>query len=128
MIEADRHRAGVVGARVVEGLVIVALCHLQRGSVRVRAGDEVRAGDLIGACGNSGNSTEPHMHMQGRPNPGNASGASGRRSERSVNGAVRSPSPRGTKSIAYAEAKRCVPWLGTRSAGLFCTSQRPVKG
>lgn len=44
--------------------VIVALCHLQRNSVEVRAGQPVRAGDPIARCGNSGNSTEPHVHVQ----------------------------------------------------------------
>ena len=42
----------------------VALCHLQRGSVAVRPGESVRAGGLLGRCGNSGNSTEPHVHLQ----------------------------------------------------------------
>lgn len=41
----------------------VVLAHLQRGSVRVRQGQHVRAGDLIGKCGNSGNSSEPHLHI-----------------------------------------------------------------
>jgi murein DD-endopeptidase MepM/ murein hydrolase activator NlpD len=39
------------------------LGHLRRGSVRVRRGDRVRAGDLLGRVGNSGNSTEPHLHF-----------------------------------------------------------------
>ena len=43
---------------------VVALCHLQRGSVQVRPGQEVRVGDVIARCGNSGNSTEPHLHVQ----------------------------------------------------------------
>lgn len=43
---------------------VVALCHLQRGSVRVRVGQEVRPGEELGRCGNSGNSTEPHVHVQ----------------------------------------------------------------
>ena len=42
----------------------VALAHLRRGSIRVRNGDRVAAGDRIAACGNSGNSTEPHLHLQ----------------------------------------------------------------
>jgi Peptidase family M23 len=41
-----------------------AVAHLQRGSVTVRPGDRVRAGEQIGACGNSGSSTEPHVHFQ----------------------------------------------------------------
>lgn len=39
------------------------LAHLQRGSLRVRAGDLVRRGQVIGRCGNSGHSTEPHLHF-----------------------------------------------------------------
>jgi hypothetical protein len=42
----------------------VALCHLQHGSIRVSAGQSVAVGDEIGQCGNSGNSTEPHVHVQ----------------------------------------------------------------
>jgi len=42
----------------------VALVHLRRGSVSVRPGDRVDAGDQVGQCGNSGNSTEPHVHVQ----------------------------------------------------------------
>lgn len=48
---------------------VVALCHLQRGSVRVRPGQQVRVGDVIARCGNSGNSTEPHLHIQAIDRP-----------------------------------------------------------
>ncbi|MHB8434855.1 MAG: M23 family metallopeptidase [Acidimicrobiales bacterium] len=41
----------------------VLLAHLRQGSVAVRPGDKVRAGDEIGRVGNSGNSTEPHLHI-----------------------------------------------------------------
>ena len=37
--------------------------HLERGSVRVRVGQRVRRGQQIGALGNSGNSTAPHLHF-----------------------------------------------------------------
>ncbi|MGI6879115.1 peptidoglycan DD-metalloendopeptidase family protein [Microbacterium sp. gxy059] len=43
---------------------VVALCHLRQGSVAVRPGQEVQPGEVLGACGNSGNSTEPHVHVQ----------------------------------------------------------------
>lgn len=38
--------------------------HLRRGSLLVRPGDRVLAGRPLAACGNSGNSTEPHVHFQ----------------------------------------------------------------
>jgi murein DD-endopeptidase MepM/ murein hydrolase activator NlpD len=40
------------------------LCHLMSGSVRVRAGDRVQRGQVVAKCGNSGNSTAPHLHFQ----------------------------------------------------------------
>ena len=49
--------------RTAEGPV-VAVCHLQRDSLQVRPGDRVEVGEVLGRCGNSGNSTEPHVHLQ----------------------------------------------------------------
>jgi murein DD-endopeptidase MepM/ murein hydrolase activator NlpD len=40
------------------------VANLQRGSVTVKPGDTITSADVIGACGNSGNSTEPHVHVQ----------------------------------------------------------------
>jgi murein DD-endopeptidase len=37
--------------------------HLQPGSLRVARGDRVSRGDVLGVIGNSGNSTEPHLHF-----------------------------------------------------------------
>ncbi len=37
--------------------------HLKPGSLRVRRGDQVRAGQVLALCGNSGNSSEPHLHF-----------------------------------------------------------------
>ncbi len=37
--------------------------HLQPGSVKVKLGDRVKRGQVLGLVGNSGNSTEPHLHF-----------------------------------------------------------------
>lgn len=41
----------------------VLYAHLQPGSLLVRPGDQVSAGTPLGLLGNSGNSTEPHLHF-----------------------------------------------------------------
>lgn len=38
------------------------LAHLKKGSVLVKKGDLIFKGQEIGRCGNSGNSSEPHLH------------------------------------------------------------------
>lgn len=40
------------------------LAHLQTGSTKVRVGDRVLRGQVLARCGNSGNSTAPHLHFQ----------------------------------------------------------------
>lgn len=57
----------VLGNHVVMQLdrgVYAVLAHLRRRSILVTEGDRVRAGDLVAECGNSGNSSEPHVHLQ----------------------------------------------------------------
>ncbi|CAI9411857.1 M23 family metallopeptidase [Nocardioides sp. T2.26MG-1] len=43
---------------------VVAVCHLRQASIEVQLGQRVRAGEPLARCGNSGNSTEPHVHVQ----------------------------------------------------------------
>ncbi|WP_139417221.1 peptidoglycan DD-metalloendopeptidase family protein [Agromyces laixinhei] len=65
---AQQSAGGLAGNHVViaarEAGPFVLLAHLRRGSMGVRVGDVVRVGMPIGRCGNSGNSTEPHVHVQ----------------------------------------------------------------
>ncbi|WP_297794673.1 M23 family metallopeptidase [uncultured Eudoraea sp.] len=41
----------------------VVLAHLKEGSIVVEEGQDVLQGELLAFCGNSGNSTEPHLHL-----------------------------------------------------------------
>lgn len=70
LTQAARARGGA-GALAGNHLVLaldggahVVLAHLLAGSTRVRAGEPVVAGQELAACGNSGNSTQPHLHLQ----------------------------------------------------------------
>jgi murein DD-endopeptidase MepM/ murein hydrolase activator NlpD len=38
--------------------------HMQPGSLRVKVGDKVRRGQVLGLLGNTGNSSAPHLHFQ----------------------------------------------------------------
>lgn len=55
------------------GLGIYSLvAHLARRSIKVKEGQQVVQGELLGLCGNSGRSPTPHIHfhLQGTPNLG----------------------------------------------------------
>lgn len=74
--QASRLRRGVDAVAgnhlVIEDRVsqmYVALVHLQAGSMLVKVGDRVSAGRPIARCGNSGNSTQPHLHLQAMDSP-----------------------------------------------------------
>tara|TARA_R110000787_G_scaffold200643_13_gene311655 strand:+ start:994 stop:1965 length:972 start_codon:yes stop_codon:yes gene_type:complete len=41
----------------------IMLAHFKEKSIAVKEGQKVKAGDLLGQCGNSGNSSEPHLHL-----------------------------------------------------------------
>lgn len=61
--EGKRHEAGnfVILQHTPDELT--EFRHLQRGSVAVHEGEEVRAGQQLGRCGNSGNALTPHLHF-----------------------------------------------------------------
>ncbi|MEZ7171746.1 M23 family metallopeptidase [Sporosarcina sp. OR05] len=39
------------------------MAHMKEGSVAVAKGDTVTTGQLLGKVGNSGNTSEPHLHI-----------------------------------------------------------------
>lgn len=57
-------------------LEISVLAHFKHGSIKVKVGDTVKKGQVIGLCGNSGNSSQPHLHyhLQNTPIIQDASG------------------------------------------------------
>ena len=68
--------AALAGNHVViaiEGGAFVAVCHLRQSSVTVDQGQPITVGTPVGQCGNSGNSTEPHVHLQAMDSPDPAS-------------------------------------------------------
>jgi Peptidase family M23 len=74
--QAGRLRQGVgalagnhVIIRMHDSARCVAVVHLRLGSLRVGVGDQVAVGQQIAECGNSGNSTQPHVHIQVTDSP-----------------------------------------------------------
>lgn len=75
--QLSRYRRGGITAITGNYVIIdagaggpyVSLVHLRQGSVRVEPGQRVVAGEQIGECGNSGNSTQPHLHIQVTDSP-----------------------------------------------------------
>ena len=54
------------GNSVIERIgrgVYATYAHMQTGSVRVKVGQRLRTGEVIGLLGNSGNTTAPHLHF-----------------------------------------------------------------
>ncbi|WP_082233080.1 M23 family metallopeptidase [Halobacillus massiliensis] len=41
----------------------VHIAHMKPGTVEVEKGDEMNTGDILGEVGNTGNTTEPHLHI-----------------------------------------------------------------
>ncbi len=43
--------------------------HLRQNSILVKSGESVRMGQKIAECGNSGNTTDPHLHFHAQDSP-----------------------------------------------------------
>ena len=53
----------VVRCQNTDPAVDVLLAHMKKGSVEVEKGEEVEEGKTLGEVGNSGNTSEPHLHV-----------------------------------------------------------------
>ena len=72
------HRAGNYIAIEYKGATLY-LAHLMKGSICVPIGEHVHSGQTLGRVGNSGNTTEPHLHVHAEKGsyPGTFSGNQG---------------------------------------------------
>jgi hypothetical protein len=51
------------------GRVLILLAHLRSGSISIEAGAAIRRGQKIAQVGNSGNTSEPHLHIHAQAPP-----------------------------------------------------------
>jgi hypothetical protein len=75
LVKSDADRAAVKKIECGNGVVIThadgwqtQYCHLRKGSVQVKVGDAVKAGDQLGQVGYSGDAAFPHLHFTVRQN------------------------------------------------------------
>lgn len=45
------------------------LCHFKHNSIKIKVGDNVKQEDVIGLCGNTGNTSQPHVHFNLQDGP-----------------------------------------------------------
>lgn len=45
------------------------LCHFKFNSIRIKVGDKIKQGDILGLCGNTGNTFQPHIHFNLQDGP-----------------------------------------------------------
>ena len=114
LLPGEMDKKHIAGNHVVIQLdgkeIYIGLAHLMQGSVTVKAGERVSTGQPIGRVGNSGNTTEPHLHIHAKRggNPTSMLGGAGvpmrfGRSPLIRNSIVRHVQPPRTDFVAEAE-------------------------
>jgi hypothetical protein len=115
--EGPQSRAVAINLETVSGNSVVIdlgegrfafYAHLIPGSLRVREGDRVQGGQVIGRVGNSGNSTAPHLHFH------------------LVDGLASGTSTLGAEGIPYALTEFTVVGRCRSFDGGGCTRAEPV--
>ncbi|MDP1722479.1 MAG: M23 family metallopeptidase [Candidatus Gottesmanbacteria bacterium] len=72
VLPGERDRAVGVGNTVIidhQNGEFSVLCHFKYNSIQVKVGDHVIQGNLLGLCGNTGNTSEPHIHFHLQDGP-----------------------------------------------------------
>lgn len=72
VLPGERDRAVGVGNTVIIDHQLgeySVLCHFKYNSLLVKVGDSVKRGGLLGLCGNTGNTSEPHIHFHLQDGP-----------------------------------------------------------
>ena len=65
-IVGEMNKADVLGNTVIIKTAnneYLVFCHFKNQSIIVKQGQKIKQGELLGQCGNSGNSSEPHIHF-----------------------------------------------------------------
>lgn len=67
-VNPDRPLGNFVSLQCEGSEATIYMAHMLKGSVNVTAGNTITVGDVIGAVGNSGNTSEPHLHIHAEKN------------------------------------------------------------
>jgi Peptidase family M23 len=72
ILPGERDRSVGVGNAIIidhENGECSLLCHFKHDSIEVKIGDRVKQGEVIGLCGNTGNTQQPHIHFNLQDGP-----------------------------------------------------------
>lgn len=102
-----------------EGRILTRYNHMKAGSVKVKAGQVVKKGDILGVMGTTGNSTGIHLHFEVKEN-----------STKWSNGVWVNPEPYllGQKTIASANEPVAVPLKAGDRVKLISSASKYATG
>ncbi len=72
VIPGERDRGNGIGNAIMidhQNGEFSFLCHLKYNSIIIKVGDIVKQGDILALCGNTGNTSQPHIHFHLQDNP-----------------------------------------------------------